>query len=298
VQCALLGFLATNRQHPHHRIELVLLTAVAGVVATALGLSISAWSKSSERAGALLPVTLVAQLVLAGEWAARAHVPLLHQARWLVSTRWALEAMAATLNGPTSERTHAVIALGVLSVLGAVATVRAVTRTLYPHAASSRRSIRLPRVRLAMAAVPATGIAVALSVTSAGAGVLALTHMHHTHIAAAPKVTHIAAAPLTPQTTMPVVVETPVTAPPVTTPPAAVTPVTTPRVTTPAPQETPVADVPVDSDPQIIVPETPTTPATLLPQPPTVTPASTTQTTSPMSGFFKLFTFFTPKVGR
>ncbi|HVT78025.1 MAG TPA: ATP-binding cassette domain-containing protein [Acidimicrobiales bacterium] len=297
LQCGLVGFLATGRQHPSHRIELVLLTAVAGVVATALGLSLSAWSKSTERAGALLPVTLVAQLVLAGEWAARANVPLLHQARWLVSTRWALEAMAATLNGPTSERTHAVVALCVLSIFGAVVTVRAVSRTLHPHA-DAAHDFRVPRLRLGFAAVPATGVAVALSLTSAGAGVLALGHLHHGTATPTPRSTRLAAAPVTSAVTTPVVA-TPVTTPPVTAPAVTAPPVTTPPVVaTPAPEETATTEAPVASDPQIVTPETPTTTPAVLPQPPAVTPTNATPTPSPLNNFFKLFTFFTPKVGK
>src|SRR5207253_8222591 len=128
LQSVLIAFLATARQHSAGRLELIAIAALAGIAATALGLALSSSATSSDRATAMLPVTLVMQLVLAGEWAANANVPLLHDARWLVGTRWAMEGMVGVLNGATGQLVHAVIALAVLTAVGVVAAVRFVAR--------------------------------------------------------------------------------------------------------------------------------------------------------------------------
>ena len=287
-QSVVVGVLATGRQDALHRSELVMLTALAGLVATALGLLISALAKSTDRASALLPVTLVAQLVLAGEWASSAHLPMLHQLRWFVSSRWALEAMAATLNGPAAQRTRAVFALTLLTAFCVEAAMAVVTRRT--RGASIRRRIAIAP-RLIAAALPATGLAVMLSIGAGGVGVFALTHVGGDH---APTTTarRLAAAPSAPVTTA--APEPPVTAPPV----VAAPPVTAAPVVKAAPRPvvtTPVTAAPVAATPDIVVPETPTTVPQILPEPTAVTPASTTPS-SGMNGLFKLFTSFGPKM--
>jgi ABC-type multidrug transport system ATPase subunit len=289
-QSAVVGLLATMRQDTLHRGELIALTALAGVAATALGLLLSAASKSTDRASALLPVTLVAQLVLAGEWASSAHFPLLHQRRWVVSTRWTLEAMAGALNGPDSQRTHAVFALLMLTAFCVEAAMAVVARRT-----EAKRPLVATRSKLVTLALPATGVAVALTLGAGGAAVFALANHDTTTPRRAPAVQRVAAAPTPTPTTAPV------TAPPVTTPPVlAAAPVTTPPVTTPrAPRPavtTPVTEFPIASEPQLAAPETPTTVPEVAP-PPVVTPTNTTPTTtSPLSNFFKLFGGFGPKM--
>jgi ABC-type multidrug transport system ATPase subunit len=291
-QSVVVGFMATGRQDAMHRGELIALTALAGVAATALGLLISALAKSTDRASALLPVTLVAQLVLAGEWASSAHLPMLHQLRWVISTRWALEAMAATLNGPAAQRTRAVFALVLLTVFAVEAAMAAVTRRT--RAAATPRKLSLAP-RLLTAALPATGLAVALSLGAGGVGVFALTHMDG-GAPPSPVARHLAAAPALPATTTPAppVTEAPVVAaPPVTAAP--VVKAVAPRPVT----TTPVTEVPTAAAPDIVVPEAPpTTVPQVIPQPPAVTPTSTTPRGSNLGGLFGLFTNFSPKMGR
>ena len=294
-QGVVVGVLATMRQDAMHRGELVALTAVAAVAATALGLLISALAKSTDRASALLPVALVGQLVLAGEWASSAHFPLLHQLRWVVSTRWTLEAMAATLNGPTSQRTHAVFSLLLLTAFCVEAAMAAVTRRTRMSAPAARPSAAPKpnrRPRLVSAALPATGLAVALSLGAGTAGVFAIVHTHSAPATPAPQ--QVAAAPTTVVTAPSVT--TPVPAPP-TTQPAVTTPPPAVKQAAPRPiVTTPVTEVPIVSTPQIVVPDVPTTVPQLLPDPTTVTPASTTPTTSPLNNFFKLFGLFGPRM--
>src|SRR5205823_6627852 len=137
---------------------------------------------------------LVAQLVLAGEWASSAHFPLLHQLRWVVSARWTLEAMAGTLNGPDAQRTHAVFALVLLSAFCVEAAMAVVAKRTQPVTRHKRRP------RLITAALPATGVAVALTLCAGSAGVFALTRTTgSTTSHTAPQ--HIAAAPVSPVTT-------------------------------------------------------------------------------------------------
>jgi ABC-type multidrug transport system ATPase subunit len=287
-QSVVVVFLATGRQDAMHRSELIALTAFAGLVATALGLLLSALAKSTDRASALLPVTLVAQLVLAGEWASSAHLPMLHQLRWFVSSRWALEAMAATLNGPAVQRTRAVFALTLLTAFCVEAAMAVVTRRT--RGASIRRRIALAP-RLIAAALPATGVAVALSIGAGGVGVFALTHVGGNQTSTA-TVHRFAAAPSAPVTTA-------APAPPLTAAPVvAAPPVTAPAVKAVAPRTvatTPVTEVPITSTPDIVTPETPTTLPQIIPEPTTATPA-TTSTDSGLNGLFKLFTSFGPRM--
>jgi energy-coupling factor transporter ATP-binding protein EcfA2 len=300
-QATLITFLATARQHVtghgivfgSARVEMIAIAALAGVAATALGLALSSSATSPDRATALLPVTLVMQLVLAGEWAANAHMPLLHEARWVVGTRWAMEAMAATLNGSTAQFTTAIVLLAGIAAVSVAGAVVFVGRAMRP----ARRPLHLvlPRAGMARVAAVASMAAVGLSITAGGAGVLALTQPTTTRVAAS----HQAAAPVhhtaaTTPATQPVVAAPAVTTPPVTAAPAPVVKhVASPRV----PAQTDVS-IPVVALPQIVTPEPPaaSTPD-LLPSPPAVTPAST-PTTAPANGWFKFFNPFAPKVNK
>jgi hypothetical protein len=221
VQATLITYLATIRQHSTGRVALMGIATLAGLAATALGLALSSAAKSSDRATALLPVTLVMQLVLAGESAANAKLPLLHEARWLVGTRWAMEAMVAALHGATAQLTTAVAMLTGLTVAGVVTAMLFVARATRP--AVGRRNVgrTSTTTRLAMGAC---ATAVVLSVSAGGAGVLALMHRPAATALRAPVTTPKAntTASTTPTTAAAMV---PVTTPPVTAPPVTAAPV-------------------------------------------------------------------------
>jgi ABC-type multidrug transport system ATPase subunit len=306
VQSTIVAFLATGRQHApgggalfgSARLEIIAAAVLAGVAASALGLALSAASASPDRAMATLPTTLVLQLVLAGEWAASAHVPLLHQARVFVGSRWAMEAMAASLRGNIHQLLNAVGVLAALTTALLVCATAFAQRLARPAATSTARPA-LPRISFGQLAGVA-GAAAALLTAGAGAtGVLGMTS------ASAPPsttATHFA-APKAPKPHAPVVVATPTptTAPaapiPVVAAPNTVTIATTPVVrstkstvvdTEPVPQQTSVS-IPVVPDPVVPAP----TPTTI----PTPTATSTT-TPSPWGAFSKLFQPFSPQVNR
>jgi ABC-type multidrug transport system ATPase subunit len=286
-QSVLIGFLATARQHANDRYELIAIAALAGLAATALGLALSSLAASSDRATALLPVTLVMQLVLAGEWAANANVPLLHDARWLVGTRWAMEGMVGILNGATGQLVHAVISLGVLTALGVIAATKLVARTVRPAIAPGpRRSYRRPLT------VAASAVAVSLTVGAGGTGVFAiLGGSSAVVVASAPAPKHTTpSTPTTVAASAPVTTPPPVTAPPVTTPPVKRTVTTAPPTTVPEL---------VASQPDIVTPTpAPSTPE-LVPTTPEVTPTNATpKPTSSMTNLMRLFNPFAPKVNR
>jgi ABC-type multidrug transport system ATPase subunit len=291
VQAALITFLATARQHSNDRFTLVAIAALAGLAATALGLALSSAATSSDRATALLPVTLVVQLVLAGEWAANVNVPLLHEARWLVGTRWSMEAMVATLHGDTAQFSTAIAMLSALTVSGVIAATVLVTRATRP-AVATHHIVRTPMTT--RIAIGACATAVVLSVGAGGAGVLAL--MNRPGPVALP--THASTTPQangTVSTTPTTAVATvPVTAPPVAAPPVTAAPVrhaATTRTTTPEIDQ-------IAADPQIVVPMPEATPPTLLaPSDPQATPATAQpKKNGLLTGWFQLFNPFAPKV--
>jgi hypothetical protein len=290
VQAAFITFVATARQGAPGRAQLMVIAALAALAATVLGLALSAAVKSSDRATALLPVTLVLQLVLAGEWAANAQVPFLHQTRWIVGTRWAMEAMAGSLQGNTGQFWTAIGALVALLSAGVVATTVFVRRTIRParHAA-----LRWPRVPTGRLVAVASACAVVLSVSAGGAGVLALSHGGD----ATTSTPLVAAAPVTRRVT-PVTTPTSIPAPvvAVTTPPVTAAPVRA-TVRTPVTVAIPETDIVAAPEPNIVTPEVPVTTPALLPTTPQATPATATPT-SPLTGWLKLFTPFSLSSGR
>jgi ABC-type multidrug transport system ATPase subunit len=79
-------------------VELVLAVALLSFTAMALGLLISALVKTSEMTMPLLVLTTLVQVVFCGALVHLDGKPVLEQFSWLVPARWALAAMAATLN--------------------------------------------------------------------------------------------------------------------------------------------------------------------------------------------------------
>jgi ABC-type multidrug transport system ATPase subunit len=79
-------------------IELIAAVAVLSFTAMALGLLISAVVKTSEMTMPLLVLTTLIQVVFCGALVHLDGKPVLEQLSWLVPARWALAAMAGTLN--------------------------------------------------------------------------------------------------------------------------------------------------------------------------------------------------------
>ncbi len=313
-QSALIAFIGTARQGgPSHglllgsaRFELVVIAALAGFAASALGLAISATAKSADKALAVLPMTLVLQLVLAGEWAQDARMPLISQVRSLVGARWGMEAMQGSLSGNGAQTWTALaamsaLAIGALALTGLrVAQATSPVRTRTRLQVSMPRLPRIPRVSTRLLAGFGTAAAVTMSLAAGGTGVMALAHGH----GSAPK--HLAAAvsdttPTTAKPVAPIVVNTPETTPttaaaqtPVTQPPVAKTRTTTVASTA---NDTPISSsvsIPVVPTPEIVTPTPAASGGSLLPSKPVATPASTTATTSPWSTWMKFFNPFAP----
>ena len=185
-QSVIITFIATLRQAAPDRLALIAIAALGGLAASTLGLALSAIATSPDRAGALLPVTLVVQLALASEAAAKTPVPLMQAARSLIGTRWTMEAMAAALQGDASRIRFAVGMLVALTLAALGVALFFVARTVRPTFP------RLGKPRVALIALVSV---VGLSVTASGAGVYAMTqHNDHT----LKTVAHLASAPTAP----------------------------------------------------------------------------------------------------
>ncbi len=296
-QAAVITFLATARQATGVRAELIGIAVLAGIAATALGLVVSSAATSADRATALLPITLVLQLVLPGEWAASAELPLLHEARFLVGTRWAMEAMAGSLQVRPEQFWSAVAALGALTTAALVAAAMLVARTVRPArpVRTTRRHLRELASKLVVTGPVRSpvawlsGVAVLLTASAGGAGVLAVVHhgdqpASTAHVAASPQTTAPVERVITPTTVATVPVIVPVV--PQVTPPAA-----SPTAAKARPVGDVVGDV-VDtapSTPYIVAPEAPIDTPQLLPSPPTATPAAAPRPASPWASWLKLF---------
>ena len=282
VQAAVIAYVATGRQQivGHGivlptRFELVAVAALVGLVACTLGIALSSITTTPDKALALLPTTLVVQLAFAGNWTTTSHVPLLHELRWVMGSRWGMEAMAGTLRGDSMQWRAAVMALSTLAVAGVLVAAVFVGRSTRSLAA------RTPAPRLNARVTPhnaGVAVAVIVSVAAAATGVLTLNSLHHPSASPRPVV---ASSPT-------VVDPTPTTAAPATTP-AAVTAATTPPATETAPAKTvarrttataPANDQVQTTDESIPVADTTpdTTPTTAAPvtTPTTVKPKATT----------------------
>jgi ABC-type multidrug transport system ATPase subunit len=137
-QSAVLALVACSAQHPPAegallpgRLELALVAALAGLAAASLGLLLSSLVTSPDKALAVLPVTLVAELVLAGRWAASLTAPGLAALRDLTGAHWGVDGMGASVAADASALTRSLAILGALalgSLVGAGLLVRRHTR--------------------------------------------------------------------------------------------------------------------------------------------------------------------------
>ena len=268
VQAAMLTLIACAAQQPPSqgallgsgRLELVATGALVGLAAAALGLLISALVTSPDKALALLPMTLVTQLALAGGWASTLTAPGLTLLRDLTGARWGVAAINATVAGGGRDWVHAAVVLVALttgSLVGAVLLVRRHTqpaRTRVPLVArvEAVRAATLERSTALLVATAGLVLIVGLS-TAVGPG-------DDSSAPSGVRLAHVAEAPtaVAPVIVVPPAVEqgAPVAAAPV--------PEPTPAPTTPAP----------------VVQEQPTTPTTVAPEPTTTTTIYSTPTTT------------------
>ncbi len=136
--------------------ELVLVVMLLGITSMTLGLVISALVKTAEKTMPLLVLIAIIQVVFCGSLIQVAGQPGMEQLAWLVPSRWAVAAQAASINllqiqglgadgKPTSDSlwTHTVaqwgIDVGVLVLLGVLCSVL-VARLLRRHEPEVMRS--------------------------------------------------------------------------------------------------------------------------------------------------------------
>jgi ABC-type multidrug transport system ATPase subunit len=155
VQAAVVTVVAIQRQRlsatgavlPSGVVELSIDLALAGICAVTLALFISAVVRSADKALAVLPLVIVVEFVLSGLRSA-VGVPGLDYLRDAASTRWAVQAVEATVTGNPHAWVTAVLAMLALSAAAVLGTFIAV-----------RCSLRLPRVRVRL--LPAVGASLA-----------------------------------------------------------------------------------------------------------------------------------------
>lgn len=112
-------------------LEILVVAVVVGVAAVATGLLVSTWASTSEKAMAVLPVVLIAQLALAGPWAEGRSAGLA-ALRGLVPARWAAMAVDGTVAGDASR-----FWLGLAGVAGLAAFQLVAALLLLGHTAGS-----------------------------------------------------------------------------------------------------------------------------------------------------------------
>jgi ABC-type multidrug transport system ATPase subunit len=183
VQTTILTLIACAGQHPpamgalgSSRVELALAGALAGLAATALGLLLSALATSPDRALALLPMTLVTELALAGHWTANVSSPGLNLLRDATGAHWGVAAVAATVSGSTASWLGAAAMMAALTgaaLLGTIALVRHHTRAAVgrPASAGARlEAVARDRGRSVVGVAALGVLAVAVSIAAAGTG--------------------------------------------------------------------------------------------------------------------------------
>ena len=205
LQTTVLTLIACAGQHPGGGalvgsgwVELAVAGALVGLAATALGLLLSALATSPDKAVALLPMSLVGELVLAGRWAADASAPGLPALRDLTGAHWGVNAVLATVAGSGGAWLGAVAVLVLLTAGSLALTVVMVCH--HTRSALDKVSLgeRLDIVRSfaqergsAVAGVASLGVlVVAVSIVVGGTGHAAARL--HVPVVAAPAV---AAAP-------------------------------------------------------------------------------------------------------
>ena len=305
VQSAVIALVATARQgapSPTALMNVTLIAALSGLAAATLGLAISAWAKSADKALAVLPIALVLQLVLAGGWAEDARMPLVGVARALTGARWGMAAMEAVLRGNAADglmATGALVALAVASLATATWRIQHLTALHTSPATNwSLPNLTTTHVRNRLRLL-GTSAAVAASLVASGSGVVAFATANSAaaiHVAASTPTSR----PARTTVTTPAQVDVALTIPPTTvTPVEPVAPFAAPVITA-APKRTMTTSAPVVEDTTAVsIPverEVPTTvPVTT---PPTTVPPKTTVTTNPWSGLINLFNPLAPRSDR
>ena len=248
------------------RLELMGIAALVGLAAATLGLFLSALVSSPDKALAVLPMTLVTELVLAGRWAATIDTPGISALRAVTGAHLGVKAMGASVAGSAQGLAGAVGVLLVLTTASLLGTGFLVARHTRP-ADAARAGVRLGELRTAAGAKAhavvgsaALGVLV-LAVGTVVAGIAGTTGSPSgTVVASAPGVEAAAPAPAEPPTTT---VPTPVvTAPPTR---AATRPTVAPTTTTTPPTTVPVTSTTLPTTSTTYV--TPTTVAAPAPLP-------------------------------
>jgi ABC-type multidrug transport system ATPase subunit len=241
-QTAVLAFVALMGQRPPGhaafgpgRVELVVIAGLVGLAAAALGLLLSALVSSPDKALAVLPMTLVAELVLAGRWASTLDTPGLSAVRSITGAHLGVEATTSSVLGDGPGLAHALGVLLLITAGSLLATGRLVRRHTRP-ADAARPGARLTDLRTAAASRAHTVVGAAaasilvLAVGTVAAGVSGPARSSDgTVVASAPDAGVAAPAPVVeqPATTVP----TPATTAPAvhrTTPTTVATTITTP----------------------------------------------------------------------
>jgi ABC transport system ATP-binding/permease protein len=150
VQSAVITVIAVLRQSvPSHGavlpglLEIVIATSLAGISAVTLALLVSAVVRSADKALAVLPMLVVVEFVLSGLMPSVTWVPGLAQLRDLAGTRWAVQAIQATVTGDSHAWWTAIAALCALIGVALAGTFVAVHHSLrLPTARQPRRSPR------------------------------------------------------------------------------------------------------------------------------------------------------------
>jgi ABC-type multidrug transport system ATPase subunit len=290
VQVIAMGALACSRLGLVSATAMVQVTAalmLSAVAAVALGLLVSALSRSNDKALTALPVVLITQLALAGPWPTIDRTPVLAQLRLLSTARWGVDAVAAVASGHNGAWSRAVAMLGVLTVVTVVGVLVAVRHGLEPWSRPSLPSISfLPdRVTWRRAALAPLGM---LALVGGTLAVWGVPSGPVRQVPVSPALTEpppesaelltdeVALAPATtaPVAEAPKVEATPATTPTTRAPSVAKPATTTPPSVAPAPQPTPTTAAPR------------TTTTTRPPTTPTTVPAQSTNVMNP-------FTFWT-----
>ena len=287
-QTTVLTLIACASQHPSASgallgsgwVELAVIGALVGLAGTALGLLLSALATSPDKALALLPMSLVCELVLAGRWASNATAPGMSALRDLTGAHWGVSAILATVTQSPATWFGAAAVLVLLSAGSLALTVAMVchhTRSALDQISLSERldTVRslAPQRGSVIAGVASLGVlAVAISIVVGGTGHAAARS--HAPVVAAPAV---ATAPA-----VPAPVAVPATVPPATATTLAVRKVVAPVTRTSlAPPTTTTTVAP--ATPTTVAPApatTPTTYATPAPASAATVPTSQVQATS------------------
>ena len=234
VQGAILALIACAGQQPptggallgSGRVELAAAGALVGLAATALGLALSAVATAPDRALALLPMTLVTELALAGGWASDLSAPGLGLLRDLTGAHWGVDLIGATVAGDAGAWLWATSVLLALTALGALAL--AVSVTIGGSPAGSTSDDRDPAVVAAAPAEVTTAPVVTPPEAPVAAVVTQTTEVAVRPVTPAAPATTTAPEPTTTTTT------TTTTAPPAPTP-TTVAPTTATTYATPPP---------------------------------------------------------------